>query len=76
MEDLFRFILARPAQRADTENTTVPTNPSEDLDKALQSAQDSNDPVEAIKRVAMAHADFSGAVHSLGDLKHGVGLES
>jgi len=75
MEDLIRFILARPAQRADTEKGTVETQLSRDLDKALKDAKASNDPVIAVRRVATAHAGSPGALHSIGELKHGVALQ-
>jgi len=76
MEDLIRFILARPAQRADTEKGTVETHPSGDLDKALKVAKASNDPGTAMRRVATAHAGSPGALHTTSELKHGVALQT
>src|SRR2546430_14002199 len=76
MEDLFRFILGRPAQRTDTEKSTIPAQPSGELHKALTNAKDSREPLTAVRRVAIAYAESPNALHSLGDLKHGIALQA
>lgn len=76
MEDLFRFILTRPAQRADTEKSTVPAHPSRELDNALKNAKDSSEPMAAMRRVAIAYAGSPNVLHSPGDLAHGIALQA
>lgn len=74
MEDLIRFILARPPQAVKLDKTTVPTRPSKDLDKALKDAKASSDPRAAAKRAAIAHSSSPDAPDSPSELKYGVAL--
>lgn len=75
MEDLFRFILARPAQRADPKTTTIPVTPSGELNKGLTEVRAANDQPAIARRVAAAYGGSAMALHSLQDLKYGEGLQ-
>ena len=74
MEDLFRFILARPAQRVDAEKGVVPVQPSEDYHKRLKEAKASSDPISSMRRVALAYAISPQSLKSVTQLKYGAPL--
>ncbi len=75
MEDLFRFMLARPAQRVDADKSTIPLQTSNKLDRALERAKDSNDPANAVKQAAVAHVKSRDALHSVRELAHASALQ-
>jgi len=56
METLFRFILARPAQRVNIEKGTVPVRPSQEYHAQLKEARVSSDPRTSLKRAALGWA--------------------
>jgi len=73
MDDLFRFILARPAQHASDDDSKVQTRPSKELHNALRDAKASSS--AAARRVAAAYADSARALQSVKDLKYGAALQ-
>jgi uncharacterized protein YegJ (DUF2314 family) len=69
MEELFRFLLTRPAERVDPEDRSVPLEPSKEYGTELKRARGSSKPGSALKQAAERHAASEGALHSLDDLK-------
>ncbi|HEU4507650.1 MAG TPA: hypothetical protein VFR78_05395 [Pyrinomonadaceae bacterium] len=65
MEDLFRFLLARPAQQSDPNTRTVIARPSADYIRQLREARRSNDPLLQLKRIATAQAASPNALASI-----------
>jgi len=74
MEDLFRFLLTRPAQTTDPNSRTVPTRPSADFIQKLRDARRSSDPRGALRRVAEAQAKASTTLASINALANAAGL--
>lgn len=74
MEDLFRFILTRPAQRSDPNTRTVPTRPSADYRRKLVDARKSNEPRAALSRLAQAQEQSPNALTSVNALANGTPL--
>ena len=68
MEEVFRFLLARPAQRVDVQTTTVPVVPSEGYHAQLRDAAASAQPKMAVRRIAIAQRASADAIRSLADL--------
>ena len=52
MEDLFRFIMTRPAQKAAAETPSVPVTPNTDYHGQLRQAKAEG--LDAVRRVALA----------------------
>jgi len=73
MEDLFRFILARPAQQADVKQT-IEVTPSAETHMRLKEARLSRSFRDALKRLAQTQRD-STRVRSVDDLRHGKELK-
>lgn len=69
MEDVFRFLLARPVQLVETD--TVRVSPSPDYHEKLKRARSSEDPPAVLKSVALEHSRSPAALRSIGELKHG-----
>jgi hypothetical protein len=67
MEELFRFILTRPAQAIDPEATTVPVQTTAGYRKELEMAAAADNPRVALRRAAAAHRE-SAKLASLDDL--------
>jgi hypothetical protein len=68
VEEVFRFLLARPAQRVDAETTTVAVVPSEGYHAQLRTAAASAQPKIAVRRVATAQRQSPDTIRSLDDL--------
>jgi hypothetical protein len=75
MEELFRFMLARPVQAADNNKDTVPTRPSDDYLAQLKQAKASESPHAAVKSVALAYSQSQQALRSVDTLKHAEALQ-
>src|SRR5689334_778520 len=69
MEELFRFIMTRPAQKAAAETPSVPVTPNTDYHGQLRRAKVEG--LDAVRRVALAQASASSTVHSANDTKFG-----
>ena len=65
MEDLFRFLLTRPAQISDPNTRTVPTRPSESYFQQLKNARQATDPRAALKAAALAQEQSATALPSI-----------
>src|SRR5438874_1870419 len=74
MEDLFRFLLTRPAQSSDPNTRTVPIRPSRDYLQSLREARQSNDPRAALKSVAQTQAQSPTALTSVNALSNATPL--
>ena len=74
MEQLFRFILTRPAQQHD-QGDAVAVKPSADYHGSLVRARDARDARAAIRRTASAFASSHVALHTIGDLRYGAALQ-
>lgn len=73
MEELFRFILTRPAQRADDKHTEK-VYPSADYYGLLREARASTEPRAALQIVARAYRQSEQALQSIVELKYAVPL--
>jgi hypothetical protein len=71
MEDLFRFIMTRPAQKAASETPSVPVTPNTDYHGQLRQAKAEG--LDVVRRVAMAKANASSTARSASDTKFGDG---
>src|SRR5436190_22868865 len=69
MEELFRFIMTRPAQKAAAETPSVPVTPNTDYHGRLRRAKVQG--LDSVRRVALAQASASSTVHSASDTKFG-----
>ncbi len=74
MEDLFRFVLARPAQRAPGKNDRIPIRTSRELHGRLKEGSASKDPAATLKQIALAHSKSPQALKSVAELRHGDAL--
>src|SRR5690348_10276942 len=70
MEELFRFILTRPAQRVDPDTHTVKVRPSADYYGQLKKARASAESRAILKRLALAQRQSAQALTSVDDLTY------
>ncbi len=75
MEELFRFMLTRPAQRAD-ETRTIPMRLSAAYHDRLRQARNSAEPRAQLKNIALAQRGSPQALKSLDELKYGEALRN
>ncbi len=75
MEDLFRFVLTRPAQQGDAGHDRVPVAPSGEIHKTLKTAR-SSDNATALRRVVVDYAQSGRLLRATADLDHGGALQS
>lgn len=75
MEELFRFLVARPAQRADAAGGTVPLRPSGRFRNALRDAAVAANPRTAFQVAARAQRQSDHAIHSIEDLRGSAALQ-
>ncbi len=71
MEELFRFLLARPADRIDTKKDTVRVRPSGDYRAQLNEARASGNPRVASLRIATEFRAGGREIRSIDNLKYG-----
>ncbi|KAF0192705.1 MAG: hypothetical protein FD165_475 [Gammaproteobacteria bacterium] len=71
MEELFRFVLARPADRIDTKKDTVRVRPSGDYQAQLNEARVSGNPRVASSRIAAEFRAGGREIRSIDNLKYG-----
>jgi len=76
MEELFRFMLARPAQQTESEKNALLAQPSEAFYAALRTARASAEPMLALRKLAADYVASSDALHALTDLKYDVALQA
>lgn len=73
MEELFRFLLTRPAQRADDKRTVL-VSPSTEYSAKLKDARSSDDPIVALKKLALAERQSASSLKSIDQLNNVVPL--
>ena len=69
MEELFRFLLTRPAQRAD-DQLIEKVSPSADYHDQLKNARTTGEPGVALRRLARAYRQSEGALRSIEQLNY------
>ncbi|HEX2233034.1 MAG TPA: hypothetical protein VHG69_06675 [Thermoleophilaceae bacterium] len=74
MEELFRFVLARPAQKRAEDEPVVRLEPTDELHRNLKVAREDPQAGTALRRVAREHSESPGVPRSAKDLKHGAAV--
>ena len=69
MEELFRFLLTRPAERVDPEEHSVPVEPTKEYGTELKRARGASRPAHALRQAADKKAKAQGTLKSLDELK-------
>ncbi len=76
MEELFRFILARPIQAVNLQEKSLGLQASENLSKKLKNALSSSEPFRVVNEVAAEYSRSVDGIKSIRDLKYGTMLEN
>jgi hypothetical protein len=71
MEEVFRFLLARPAQKVAVDDQSVPVRPSDEYHGLLTRARAAAHPRSALKETVMTQLKGGKLIRSLDELKHG-----